>query len=90
MNNLRELLDEGKHYYEVGDYETAKEIFSQINIRIQNHECYYWFAKIREALGLKKDAIMYYNFALERYNEESYLISKQKIIEAKNNCEQNG
>jgi RimJ/RimL family protein N-acetyltransferase len=67
------------------NYEEAQQAFGQCNMITMNeglpeiHENYYWFAKINEAKGEKGNAKMYYDFALEKYNENPNYISKSEI-----------
>ena len=85
---LAKLLDYGKDEFNSGNYENAKSIFAQINIKYHNHECYYWFARIKEMQGLIVDAIMYYEFSLEKYIDNPQLISSNEILKAKIACQE--
>lgn len=73
-----------------GGYDEAQEAFGQLNMITmnegmpENYETFYWFARIREAKGLKEDAKMYYGFALEKYNDNPNLISREEILKAMN------
>ena len=74
-----------------GNHEEAQNAFGQCNMITMNngmpdyYENFYWFARMKEVSGESKgDIIMYYNFALEKYNENPELISKAEILEAKN------
>jgi len=85
--NLAKLLERGKNEFNVGNYASAKNIFSEINLKYHNHECYYWYAKIKEMQGLTTDAIMYYRFALDKYVDNAQLISEDEIIQAMTACQ---
>lgn len=67
------------------NYEEAQEAFGQCNMITMNeglpniHENYYWFAKINEAKGENENANMYYEFALEQYNDNPNYITKAEI-----------
>lgn len=73
------------------NFEEAKEAFGQCNMITMNeglpeiHENYYWFAKINEAKGENGNAKMYYELALEMYNENPNYISKTEIEREINN-----
>ena len=73
-----------------GNYDEAFEQFnicSKIIIKEgmpMNYEIFYWFARIRDTQELKKDAKMYYNLALENYNDNPNLISRDEILSAMN------
>lgn len=73
-----------------GSYDEAQDAFGQLNMITmnegmpENYETFYWFARIRETKGLIEDAKMYYGFALERYNENPSLISRDDILKAMN------
>lgn len=47
-----------------------------------NHEIYYWYARIFEIRGDKTNAQGYLKFALETYKENPELISKAEIMQA--------
>jgi len=84
-----------KYFYLLGrikfnerNYEQAKEAFGQCNMVImqnglpENHETYYWFARMREMDGKPEDARMYYGFALENFSGDPDLITKAEIESA--------
>jgi hypothetical protein len=48
----------------------------------ENHEVYYWFARMRELNGKPNDAKMYYGFALENFTGDPDLITKAEIESA--------
>ena len=86
-----------KYFYLLGrikfnekNYEEANEAFGQCNkIKIfenlpQNHETYYWFARMNELDNKPKDAKMYYGFALENFSNDPELISREEIQSAIN------
>jgi RimJ/RimL family protein N-acetyltransferase len=86
-----------KYFYLLGrikfnekNYEEAKEAFGQCNkINMfenlpQNHETFYWFARMRELENKPKDAKMYYGFALEKFSNDPELISRDEIQRAIN------
>lgn len=80
----------GRMKYNEGNFDESKEAFGQCNMirwnatLPDNHETFYWFARIREAKGLTEEAKMYYNTALEKYLEDPSLISKEEILRAMN------
>jgi RimJ/RimL family protein N-acetyltransferase len=86
-----------KYFYLLGrikfnerNYEEANEAFGQCNKVImqenlpQNHETFYWFARMRELDNKPKDAKMYYGFALEKFSNDPELISRDEIQNAIN------
>lgn len=81
----------GRIKFNENNYDEAKEAFGQCNMTTMNsglpdnHETFYWFARIHEIKGEQENADMYYGFALEKYSDNPELITKEKIIEAKNN-----
>lgn len=86
-----------KYFYLLGrikfnekNYKESSEAFGQCNMVImqenlpENHETFYWFAKMRELDGKKEDAKMYYGFALEKFSGDTDLITKAEIQNALN------
>jgi RimJ/RimL family protein N-acetyltransferase len=84
-----------KYFYLLGrikfnekKYEEAIEAFGQCNKIImfenlpQNHETFYWFARMRELDNKPNDAKMYYGFALEKFSNDPELISRDEIQSA--------
>ena len=75
----------GRIKYIEKNFEEAQQAFGQCNMIAMNeglpqiHETYYWFAKINEAKGEIGTAKMYYNFALENYNDNPDYITKIEI-----------
>ena len=74
-----------------GKYDEAADAFGKCNMVTynnsipDNHETFYWFAKMKEQKGeSRSNILMYYNFALEHYNENPDIITKEEIIEAMN------
>lgn len=67
------------------NFEECQEAFGQCNMIAmneglpENHETFYWFAKINEAKGEKGNAKMYYGFALEKFNNDTDYISRAEI-----------
>lgn len=67
------------------NYEECKNAFVNCNMIAMNeglpdiHETFFWFAKIHEIDGNKENAIIYYEFALEKYNMNPDYISKEEI-----------
>ena len=74
-----------------GNYEEAQEAFSKCNMLTmnegtpENYETFYWFGRIYDAKGEKENAKMYYNYALEKFNSNLNLVSREEIIKAINN-----
>lgn len=75
----------GRIKFNEGNYEEASEAFGQCNMIImqenlpENHETFYWFARMRELNNKPGDAKMYYGFALEKYSGDPELITKAEI-----------
>lgn len=67
------------------NFEESKQAFGQCNMVAMNeglpeiHEAFYWFAKINEEKGEKESAKMYYEFALEKYNDNPCYITRTEI-----------
>lgn len=79
---------QGRIKFNEGNYEEASEAFGHCNMVImqenlpENHETFYWFARIRELNDKPGDAKMYYGFALEKYSGDPELITKAEIEHA--------
>jgi RimJ/RimL family protein N-acetyltransferase len=81
----------GRLKFSEGNYEEAQEAFGQCNMITmnegmpENYETFYWFGRINDAKGEKGNAKMYYGFALEKFNDNPNLISRDEITKAMNN-----
>jgi [ribosomal protein S5]-alanine N-acetyltransferase len=75
----------GRIKFNEGNYEEATEAFGRCNMIImqenlpENHETFYWFARMRELENKPGDAKMYYGFALEKFSGDPELITKEEI-----------
>lgn len=74
-----------------GNHEEAQEAFGKCNMLTmsagtpENYETFYWFGRIFDAKGEKENAKMYYDSALEKFNSNLNLVSREEIIKAMNN-----
>jgi RimJ/RimL family protein N-acetyltransferase len=81
----------GRIKFVENNFEEAIEAFGQCNMITMNeglpeiHENYYWFAKINEVKGEYGSAKMYFELALEMYDENPNYISKTEIEQEINN-----
>ena len=80
----------GRIKFNEANYEEATEAFGQANMVVmqenlpENHETFYWFAKMRELDGKPEDAKMYYGFALEKFSGDPELITREELQNAIN------
>ncbi len=73
-----------------GSFDEASEAFGQCNMILMqnglpdNHETFYWFARIREERKESKDEVlMYFDFALEKYTPSPLYMSRAEIVAEK-------
>jgi ribosomal-protein-alanine N-acetyltransferase len=75
----------GRIKFNEGNYEEATAAFGQSNMVVmqenlpENHETFYWFARMRELEGKHEDAKMYYGFAIEKFSSDPDLITREEI-----------
>jgi ribosomal-protein-alanine N-acetyltransferase len=79
----RYLFLHGRINFMDGKFTEARSAFGQSNMIKMNHETFYWFSRIDQLESDKTDAGLYYlKTALEYYQENPSLITKEELLKA--------